>query len=287
MLTPTELRRCHENVLRRSKGSWPDFEGLIRDIYTHTLRSGDIAIDGGAHFGIHTFQMAERVAPFGRVIAFEPSLPTVGVFKREWNKQRPEIRGVIELRETALGHVSGERDFHHVPDAPGLSSLMARPAAHSYRHEAMTIRVERLDDACGALDALRFMKLDLEGGEFHAFLGGRALIARTRPLIVFEMDQMSPHYFGYALEDLVDFFATLRYDVMDFFGNAYITRAHYESSLVWNLAAVPVEVGPAVVVEPVRRTLRTMAIRRALGRFRVLPTVYRGLRAASRSFRHR
>lgn len=278
-MTPAELRRLHEDVLRKARGSWPDFEAMIRDIYTHVLRPGDVAIDGGARFGIHTFQMAAKVAPFGRVVAFEPSPPTLDVFKREWNKQRPAIRNVIELRETALGRVSGQSGFHHVPDAPGLSSIVARPASHAYPHESMTIRIERLDDVFNSLHALRFMKLDLEGGEFDALLGGQALIARSRPVIVFEMDRMSPYYFGYDLGDLVDFFAAPRYDVIDFFGNVYTTPGHYEQSLVWNLAAVPVEMGRAIVVDPARRTLTKIRIRRSLARFRLLRWIYRSLKA--------
>ena len=254
-LTPPELRRCHEDVLRKAGGSWFDFEGLIRDIYAPMLRPGDVVVDGGAHFGVHTFQMAAKVAPSGRVIAFEPAPPTLAVFKREWDRHPPAVRNVIELRETGLGRVAGTSRFHHVPDAPGLSSIKARPDSHSYKHEAMTIRIERLDDVFASLRALPFMKLDLEGGEFDALLGGQALIARTMPLIVFEMDRKSPDYFGYGLGELVDFFARLRYVVVDFFGNEYTTTEHYEQSLVWNLAALPVGTNRAVVVDPVRRTL--------------------------------
>ena len=282
-MTPEALRRFHEDLLRKANGVWFDFEGLIRDIYTPWLRPGDVAIDGGAHVGDHTFQMARSVAPSGRVIAFEPSPATLRAFMRECEKQPAAVREVIELRGTGLGRVSGTSPFHHVPDAPGLSSIMARPESHSYTREAITVRIERLDDVFASLPAARFMKLDLEGGEFDAFRGGRAFIARTRPVIVFEMDQASPTYFGYRLDELVEFFATLRYSVIDFFGNAYTTPGHYQHSLVWNLAALPAETDPAVVVDPVRRTLTRLRIRMSLGRIRRAPlAVYRLLKSRSK-----
>ena len=68
---------CEELFRIGSQGGGPFpapgdlFERIIEDIYTRVLERGDLAIDGGAHVGRHSFPMAERVGHAGLVLAVE------------------------------------------------------------------------------------------------------------------------------------------------------------------------------------------------------------------------
>jgi hypothetical protein len=49
-----------------------DYEILVQKVYETILESGDNAIGVGAHVGRHTFPIANKIAPNGKIFAFEP-----------------------------------------------------------------------------------------------------------------------------------------------------------------------------------------------------------------------
>ena len=52
------------------------FEEIINAIYSAILKPGDLAVDCGAHSGLHTFPMSKLVGLSGRVVAVE-AIPDV------------------------------------------------------------------------------------------------------------------------------------------------------------------------------------------------------------------
>jgi hypothetical protein len=53
-----------------------------------------------------------------------------------------------------------------------------------------------------AAQRVAFIKLDIEGGEFHALLGGIRTIRRSRPVMVFEAALNSTGQYGVKSEEL-------------------------------------------------------------------------------------
>jgi hypothetical protein len=158
------------------------FESVIEDIYEKILATGDLALDGGAHVGRHSFPMAECVGRSGLVLAIEAHPRLAHEFVRRARK-----RGLaqVELVAAALSHRVGRVPF--------------RP-----------------------LRSLRFVKLDLEGGEFLALEGGVATLKTHRPLIVFENDQdRSAGNYGYSKEEWFRFFDGIGYTLFTLWGQPY------------------------------------------------------------------
>ena len=50
-----------------------------------------------------------------------------------------------------------------------------------------------------------FIKIDVEGGEYHAMLGGFKTIMRSRPVIVFEASARSTGLYGVTAAQLYEF----------------------------------------------------------------------------------
>lgn len=75
---------------RRIVTSWHDYPAAILGYAEVSLinwllenvKEGETWIDVGAHYGFTTIALCEKVAKYGRVFAFEPSLPTVGCIVR-------------------------------------------------------------------------------------------------------------------------------------------------------------------------------------------------------------
>jgi FkbM family methyltransferase len=230
----------YQSLLHQAGGSWFDFEGLIRDIYVDLLRPGDVAVDAGANRGDHTFQMAKAVAPQGRVIAIEAAPPMVAEITSLGRVGYPDLWPVVDLYEVGLSDHSGRAMFYFSPENTGLSGLSNRPGLVPGQFTEFEVKLLPLDEICkDAARPIRFIKIDIEGGEYHALRGAQNTLRADRPVLVFEHDLGSPRFFSYTIEDMILLFRSVGYDLFDFFGNVYNQVAPWKETMVWNFLAVP------------------------------------------------
>ncbi|MCO6418466.1 FkbM family methyltransferase [Siccirubricoccus sp. KC 17139] len=212
------------------------FEDIIAGLYGAVLQPGDLAVDGGANRGLHSFPMAESVGPAGQVIAFEPIPWLAETLRIEGGK-----RGLpqLEIRQQALAAEAGRAAFHWIRNADGYSGLQPRDYPSEPDRELIEVETIRLDQLLGGVGRpFRFMKLDLEGGEFRAMQGAGQALAAHRPVIVFENARAgAARAYGYDAETYFGFFDGLGYRLRDLFGRPF-TRAEWESpGLPWYFIA--------------------------------------------------
>jgi FkbM family methyltransferase len=236
-----ELFRIGSRGSRRFPGSGDLFESIIEGIYMAILSPGDLALDGGAHVGRHSFPMAERVGRDGVVLAVEahPKLAR-GLVKRAKKRGLAQVEIVAAALSDQIGRVS----FHCVKQHSAYSGIRAR--RYDFDDDVQVIEV-----AATTIDALRadhpsrrlrFLKLDLEGGEFRALEGGVAALKTDRPLIVFENDQdRSAANYGYSREAWYEFFDAARYEVFTLWGQAYRRLDWGRRDIPWYFIAAPAD----------------------------------------------
>jgi FkbM family methyltransferase len=146
-------------------------------------RPGDVAVDIGAHVGLHTLVLADAVGPAGRVVAFEPNPPTVARLRR--NVELNDFEGRVEIHAVAASSASGMAELSLSDDAhnSGGASLAGQ------RVPTRSVAVPRapLDDVVSADLAARVavVKVDVEGHEADAFAGA-ARVLSSSPAVVFE-----------------------------------------------------------------------------------------------------
>jgi FkbM family methyltransferase len=128
------------------------------------------AVDGGAHVGSWTLRMAKR---FSEVIAFEPA------------------DDAFECLFLNTEHARGIKRFRCALGAEAGSAGMADDTKYDggntggrFLSGDGDIPVIPLDEM--HLDALDFLKLDVEGYEFHAIQGARATIMTHHPVVMIE-----------------------------------------------------------------------------------------------------
>ncbi|HEY3440889.1 MAG TPA: FkbM family methyltransferase [Paludibaculum sp.] len=239
-MTKSEFYR--DVLLAQTKDAqWFDFEGLIRDAYQVILRPGDLSVDVGANIGVHAFQMAEAVYPGGRVIAVEAVAELIEGMREAGRRYYPQLLPLISFENVALSDHEGQASFCYCPKESGLSSLVDRAWVTPSEKRSIDVRVTRLDDllAGGGGGRVRFIKVDVEGGEFHVLKGAKLTLAKDRPIVVFEHAEWSPGDFGYCIEEMREFFAGLDYQVFDVFGLPYDRLDDWSNMLVWTFFAVP------------------------------------------------
>jgi len=143
-----------------------------------SLPADAACVDVGANVGYILDAMVAG-CPQGRHIAFEP----VPALARNLATRFPGV----DVRAQAVADVPGRTSFTLVPDRPSRSGISATlDLSLDAAVEEIEVEVTTLDDALPAGYAPALIKVDVEGGELEALLGGRRVLTEHRPLLALE-----------------------------------------------------------------------------------------------------
>jgi FkbM family methyltransferase len=234
-----------------------NFEQALQISYQSILKPGDIAVDVGAHVGRHTLPMAEKVAPNGRVLAFEP-LPAC---QAEFNAlfappERAALKKLVTLSRCALSDHSGRDTFIVAVDSLAYSGLRERVYDSPTRLERIEVQVEQLDSFLKDVKSVKFIKIDAEGGEYHILKGAEVALARHRPVVSIEFGANSLQKYEIGPPEMADLASKHRYRIFDIRGRELQRESFIHSATiqeVWDYLLVPQEsnafesaIGPAL-----------------------------------------
>ncbi len=186
------------------------FEKGERKFVEGFLQPGMTVLDVGAYFGIYSLIASMRVGTGGRVIAFEPSI-------RQMRKLRLNLRlnRCVNVRVENLALSSAEREaefFVAIGGAEGFSGLR-RPEVGA-RVRSLRVRTAALDDYLRehSIEAVHFIKLDVEGGELDFFKGASKLLGQTQaPVILCELQDIRAKAWGHTARQTAEFVSDFGY----------------------------------------------------------------------------
>ena len=172
------------------------------------LRPGDLTIDVGAYKGGYTYWMRHFVGDEGRVLAVEPQPGQAAYLQKcvaayNWSN--------VQVEEVALSSESGSGTLC-VPGrgpSPGASLVGASLPPGSKGYQVRKEKLDRVLDALGADEPLRFIKCDVEGHELDVFRGAERTLETHRPLILFECE--ARHLRGQSMTDVFGYLEDLGY----------------------------------------------------------------------------
>lgn len=154
--------------------------GLTYLLRRHT-RSGAYCLDIGANIGFYALKMAHWAGPEGRVAAFEanPALLT-----RIGQNRALNHLDNLDIVPQAVTRAGGASARFYIAANPELSSIS--PQAHAVQE--IEVKTTSIDDYIAQCrwPRLDVIKMDIEGHDCAALLGGNQTIARWRPFIAFE-----------------------------------------------------------------------------------------------------
>ena len=141
--------------------------------FANSLSVGEVVFDLGANAGFYTLLASQLVGSGGRVIAFEPLPENLTYLRKHLRMNRI---GNVEIFEAAVAESMGVAQFK----IGSNSSVGALSTAGEL--EVKTVSLDRLFEM-GEIPAPSLLKMDIEGGEYSALLGARAILERYHPTI--------------------------------------------------------------------------------------------------------
>lgn len=199
------------------------FEAIITSLYRLLLEPGDVAFDLGACTGLHTVPLGQAVGSQGRVVAFEP-LPDCRT-RLEANCRAAGVSGQVMVQPTALSKQRGSATFFAVGgNVVGHSGLRKKPNyPDGVQPQEITVETAPVDEFLPTDRKVRFLKADLEGGEFHALQGGHKLMSEHRPVMAIESAlAWDAKQFGYTQDEFFTFFRGHGYELKDILGCPFV-----------------------------------------------------------------
>lgn len=232
----------------------------IEEMVARVLRPDSNCLDVGCHLGSF-LSLLLRAAPRGSHMAFEALPEKAERLRRKF----PEA----QILQGAVGDRPGEVTFFRDLTASGYSGLHVQSAAHAT--EQVTVACDTLDRLVPLGRQIDFMKVDVEGAELLVLRGARQLIARCRPLVLFECtpDGLRGAH-RTAAEVYAEFHDALGYDVMlikDFLHHVDAGETAHAFG-----------VAPVLTLDAFRRSMQFPAVAR---NFVATPTARRQLRPAA------
>jgi FkbM family methyltransferase len=180
------------------------------EIMDRVLARDSNCIDVGAHAGTVLEEIVRR-APDGEHFAFEPLPAMMGILRERFPVERfPRVR----FHELALAEQAGQAAFEYVVDEPAYSGLRRRAyPTEAPRIESLRVRVDRLDAVVPPATPIRFVKIDVEGGECGVLRGASRILERSRPYVVFEFGLGAADFYGVRPDDVWSTLAASRLQV--------------------------------------------------------------------------
>lgn len=175
---------AHDQFIGRSLAIYGVYSDAEVGMLQKLVRSGDVVVEVGANIGYMTVDLARRVGPAGRVIAFEPQPEICRLLLR--NARENGFSARIDVRQQGVGAERGQLylpalDYGRSGNFGGVS-LGAEKRQGGRRVDVVTLdslNLARLD----------LLKVDAEGMEPEVLLGARETILRCRPMLYLESDR--------------------------------------------------------------------------------------------------
>lgn len=159
------------------------------------VHPGDVVIDCGANVG--TFTRLALQAGASLVVAIEPSPQNVAALRRTFSSE--VARGTVILQPFGVWDTAAVLPLA-INESTTLDSFVFAVGSTG----TVNVPLKPLDQVVQDLSLRRvdFVKIDVEGAELRAIAGARQTIARFRPRLVFDAEQISAERLAEAVRGI-------------------------------------------------------------------------------------
>jgi len=174
----------------------------IRFLHSQNLLD-KTALDIGGNFGVYSYWMSKLVGKQGKVVTFEPQ-PELAEYL-ESLRISFQLDNMIIVNK-ALSALPGKQDLYRQKIGDGGASLTDDAVVE---RKSIPVDVSTLDEYFSgwAGPKIEFIKCDVEGHELEVFKGGRSVLLKDFPSLLFECHQINADQ-----GDVFSFLESLGYD---------------------------------------------------------------------------
>ena len=183
-------------------------------LFRSLVRPGDCCVDVGANVGFYSVMLGELVGKSGHVYAIEAN-PLL--FDRLYDCVSEIHDGPLKVYHWAVTRKGGEDISFFVGTNSGWSSLVVNPTFECAKQ--VTVPAITLDDFVGKenISHIRLLKLDIEGAETDAILGGQVSLEKGLiDLILLEAEPHRMKSFGYSGLEIAELMTRHDYEPVAF-----------------------------------------------------------------------
>ena len=190
-----------------------DYEYENFNFLRQHLSEGDVVLDIGAHIGVFAVIAARYGGNIGKVYAFEPASATNMLLQKTIAINN--INTVVLPYKAAMGAVSGKTKFYvSAIDGDNSNSLVAYKTDRDLF--ATEVDIFTVDDFVeqNKIDAVNFIKIDVEGAELDALRGARNTFLKHKPACILAIHPEPILSKGDSLEDIYNYIRDLGYTIL-------------------------------------------------------------------------
>lgn len=216
-----------------------DFEYFLQYLFHFFIFEGDIVIDVGANHALHTIPLGNIVGSKGKVFAFEAIPENVKLIKNLTEHLSVTVfHSAVTNENTA--EAKREIIFNHVINNDGYSGIKENPDISQIETiKKIKCPTTTLDRSIPENHTIKFIKIDVEGGEFHVLQGAKRILRKSKPIIAFENGrQQSASLYEYTKEDFFSFFKAFKYRIFCLTGEEITEESWDQENILWEFLAV-------------------------------------------------
>lgn len=187
------------------------YEKHYLNMLTKLVEPGDYVIDVGAHEGYVSLLMSSIVGNSGRIFSIEPNVENLEYLRH--NIKDNSIDNIYIIDKAISDNIS-KSTYYYNNDKGTEGSLIQFPYLGT--RKSLTVDIETLDDLFCQTDyanRIKLIKMDIEGNEMKAIMGGNKLISECKPHIAFEVSLTYWAYLDVSIEVLFDFLRNHGYEL--------------------------------------------------------------------------
>ncbi|MEI7675258.1 MAG: FkbM family methyltransferase [Bacteroidales bacterium] len=153
------------------------------------LQSGDSIVDVGANIGLYSLVASKLVGKEGKVYAFEPfKINNDHLMK---HVQMNKLTNIV-IEKTAVSDKIGEIELFLDETDFNNGAATAYSESFTSTEKAPSTSLDNyFQDK--KTDKIRFIKIDIEGGEFLALQGMKNLLTKQKPTLLVEINPITPY----------------------------------------------------------------------------------------------
>ena len=186
---------------------WEPDESLI---IKKLLDRGDTFVDVGANIGYFSLLGQRCVGDTGHVIAIEPVPDTIARFHRNL-ALNPSVCN-IQLEKIAVSDSPGTvRIYQPHAGNIGANTMRSSESTSADSMKYWDLDADSIDNVTSSYDAIRLVKIDLEGAEMLAIEGMEKTLASKSPAVLVEVTDKFLREIKGDAESLFEFFIAKGY----------------------------------------------------------------------------